>query len=84
MESAITFKGQTTIPKAIRDLLGLRAGDKVKYFVRPDGQVVMLPKLPASAFGGRTKYRGPTISLEDMDEAIAAGAAGEASPADRP
>jgi antitoxin PrlF len=52
MESAITSKGQTTIPKAVRDHLGLRPGDRVKFFIHPDGSVVLLPKLPASALRG--------------------------------
>jgi AbrB family looped-hinge helix DNA binding protein len=42
MESAITVKGQATIPKAIREHLGLRPGDRVKFFVHPDGSVVSL------------------------------------------
>jgi AbrB family looped-hinge helix DNA binding protein len=31
MESAITSKGQATIPKAIREHLGLKPGDRVKF-----------------------------------------------------
>ena len=52
MESAITVKGQATIPKSIREHLGLQPGDRVKFFVHPDGSVVLLPKLPASAVRG--------------------------------
>ena len=57
MESAITVKGQATIPKAIRQHLGLKSGDRVKFFVHPDGSVVLLPKLPASALRGVVKSR---------------------------
>jgi AbrB family looped-hinge helix DNA binding protein len=32
MESAITVKGQATIPKAIREHLHLKPGDRVKCF----------------------------------------------------
>jgi len=59
MESAITVKGQATIPKAIREHLGLRPGDRVKFFVHPDGSVVLLPKIPASAVRGIFKSRNP-------------------------
>jgi len=52
MESAITSKGQATIPKAIRQHLRLMPGDRVKFFIHPDGSVVLLPKLPASALRG--------------------------------
>jgi antitoxin PrlF len=43
MASAITSKGQATIPKAIREHLGLQPGDRAKFFVHPDGSVVLLP-----------------------------------------
>jgi antitoxin PrlF len=84
MDSTITAKGQTTIPKPIRDRLGLKAGDKVRFFIGPDGRVTFLPVFPASALRRRTKYNGPTVTLEQMDEAIAAGAAGEPLPPDLP
>ncbi len=70
MESAITSKGQVTIPKAIREHLHVKPGDRVKFFVHPDGTVFLLPKLPASALRGMLKARRHA-SLEEMDEAIA-------------
>ncbi|HXP75850.1 MAG TPA: AbrB/MazE/SpoVT family DNA-binding domain-containing protein [Stellaceae bacterium] len=74
MESAITVKGQATIPKAIREHLGLKPGDRVKFFVHPDGSVVLLPKLPASALRGMLKPRRRGVTVDDMTEAVAAGA----------
>lgn len=75
MESAITIKGQATIPKSIREHLGLQPGDRVKFFVHPDGSVVLLPKLPASAARGMVKSRRPRpVSTEQMAEAAAEGA----------
>jgi AbrB family looped-hinge helix DNA binding protein len=77
MDSAITTKGQATIPKAIRDHLRLKPGDRVKFFVHPDGTVVLLPKIPISSLRGVVKSsrrRPPTI--EEMDAAIAEGGAG--------
>jgi len=76
MESAITVKGQTTIPKAIREHLRLKPGDRVKFFLHPDGTVVLLPKLPVSALRGIfTRPRRP-VTLQLMREAIAEGAVG--------
>jgi AbrB family looped-hinge helix DNA binding protein len=83
MDSTLTAKGQTTIPKAVRERLGLKPGDKVKYLLHADGTVALLPKLPASALRGVSRYHGPPVSLEQMDEAIAAGAAGEPPPPKR-
>jgi antitoxin PrlF len=77
MESAITVKGQATIPKLIREHLGLKPGDRVKFFMHPDGTVVLLPKLPASALRGMLKSRRrKAVTIEQMDGAIAKGAAG--------
>jgi antitoxin PrlF len=78
MESAITVKGQATIPKAIREHLRLRPGDRVKFFVHPDGSVVLLPKLPASVLRGIVAGRRRPVTPEQMNEAVAEGAAGMA------
>jgi antitoxin PrlF len=76
MDSAITSKGQATIPKAIREHLRLKPGDRVKFFVHPDGSVVLLPKLPASALRGIIKSPRKRVTIEDMSEAAAASASG--------
>ncbi|MGB8267623.1 MAG: AbrB/MazE/SpoVT family DNA-binding domain-containing protein [Candidatus Velthaea sp.] len=77
MESAITSKGQATIPKAIREHLGLKAGDRVKFFVHPDGSVVLLPKRPASTLRGIIKAPQRAVGIAVMREAAAAGAVAE-------
>jgi antitoxin PrlF len=77
MESTITVKGQATLPKAIRAHLKLKPGDRVKFFVHPDGSVVLLPKRPASALRGILKSpRRHPVTIEEMNDAIAKGAAG--------
>jgi AbrB family looped-hinge helix DNA binding protein len=74
MESVLTVKGQATIPKAIREHLGLKPGDKVKFFVHPDGTVVLLPKIPVSALRGILPHPRTSVSVERMCEAVAQGA----------
>lgn len=74
MEAAITVKGQATIPKAIRAHLQLKPGDRVKFFIHPDGSVVLLPKRPVTVLRGIVKPRRP-VTIEEMSEAAAAGAA---------
>ena len=72
MESAITVKGQATIPKPIREHLGLQPGDRVKFFVHPDGSVVLLPKISASAVRGMVKSRNARpVSTDQMTAAVA-------------
>jgi len=75
MEAALTSKGQATIPKAIREHRRLKPGDRVKFFVHPDGSVVLLPKLPACALPGIIRPRARPLIVEEMTEAAAAGAA---------
>lgn len=75
MESALTVKGQATIPKAVRDHLRLKPGDRIKFFIHPDGSVVILPKIPTSSLKGIVRSRGRRVSLDDMDAAVAAGVA---------
>ncbi|OQW58550.1 MAG: AbrB family transcriptional regulator [Proteobacteria bacterium HN_bin10] len=38
---AVTVKGQVTIPKPVRDKLGLKAGDEVAFEAGPDGAVII-------------------------------------------
>ena len=79
MESALTSKGQATIPKAIREHLGLKPGHRLKFFMHPDGSVVLLPKRPAAILRGIVKSGRP-VTIEEMGEAAAAGAAANALP----
>jgi antitoxin PrlF len=74
MDSAITTKGQATIPKAIREHLGLKSGDRVKFFVHPDGTVVLLPKRPVTVLRGLVKSRRRPVTVTEMNDAAAAGA----------
>jgi len=83
MESAVTSKGQVTIPKAVREYLHVKPGDRVKFFMHPDGTVVLLPKLPITALRGIVPPRGRPVTLEEMDDAIAAGAMEGALPPKR-
>jgi len=75
MEAAITTKGQATIPKAVREYLGLKPGDRVKFFFHPNGSVVLLPKRPAAALRGIIKPRERPVTIREMSEAVAEGAA---------
>jgi antitoxin PrlF len=73
MESTITTKGQATIPKAVRDHLRLKTGDRVKFFIHPDGSVVLLPRLPVTALRGIVQARRNPVTIAEMTEAAAEG-----------
>ena len=48
-ESTLTSKGQTTVPKAIRERLRLKPGDRITFTPMPDGTVLMRVKTGTSS-----------------------------------
>ena len=70
IESSITKNGQTTLPKPVRETLGVRAGDRVRYVIS-DGEVRILPVRPISRLFGVVRHDGPTVSVEEMEQAVA-------------
>ena len=65
MDSLLGAKGRLTIPKAVRDRLHLKPGDRVKFFFHPDGGVVILPKTKTSALKGLVSLRGSRLSARE-------------------
>lgn len=69
--ATITSKGQITIPKPVRDELGLQEGDRVAFRVLEDGRVVVEPEtVNLLDLKGALKPKRKGITLADMDEAI--------------
>ncbi len=71
MTATVTAKGQVTIPKPVRDLLGIVPGSKVDFRRADDGSVVLTRadgKRPASRFA---KLRGDAGSGLDTDAIMA-------------
>jgi AbrB family looped-hinge helix DNA binding protein len=73
MEATLSSKGQATIPKAVRDRLQIKSGDRLKFFFHPDG-VIILPKISTARLKGMISKPAQPISLEEIDRAIAEGA----------
>ena len=68
----VTAKGQITIPKAIRDALGVETGDRVEFVVREDGIVEMIARTrPLLSLAGILGEQRLGVSVQDMDSAIA-------------
>ena len=69
--STLTSKGQTTIPKDIRERLNLRPGDRLEFVIDEDGRVLVLPaSIDASELTGMLKPPAKPVSVEDMNRAI--------------
>lgn len=73
--ATLTSKGQTTIPKEIRDFLGIGPGDKLDFVVESDGRVILRPaNLDVRQLRGMLKRSGrKAVTLEEVDKAIAVG-----------
>lgn len=71
MTTTVTAKGQVTIPKAVRDLLGIVPGSQVDFVRTADGNIVLAradKKRPVSRF---QKLRGHAGEGLDTDTIMA-------------
>lgn len=71
--ATMTSKGQLTVPKAVRDQLGLRAGDHVDIRVEPDGTARLLPATlkAQDVFGALSAYKkAKPVSVARMHEDV--------------
>ena len=76
----VTAKGQITLRKEVLEHLGVRPGDRVDVDLLKDGrmQVRAKPGKPAAAIFGMLARPGTRRrSIEELNEAAAAGWAGE-------
>jgi antitoxin PrlF len=70
--ATVSDKGQVTLPKALRERLGIQPGSRLAFRVATDGSlsVQVLAKGSAGLFGLLAKPGESTRSLEDMEGAI--------------
>jgi antitoxin PrlF len=74
--ATLTSKGQTTIPKDVRERLGLKPGDRIRFMVNPDGSVALVPvTLSVKQLRGMLPRPERPATIEEMNEAIADAAA---------
>jgi len=81
--STLTSRGQTTIPKAIREALQLQPGDRVEFIQEDDRVVLRRAASDLTELDGLVDRSSEgAVPLEEMDAAIARGArqSGAASP----
>ena len=67
--TTLTTKGQVTVPREIRDRLGIKSGDKMAFTMLSDGTVVMRPKTRrlADLAGSLTRPGQPKVAVEEMN-----------------
>ena len=70
-EAKMTSKGQLTVPKDVRQKLGLKPGDRIRFLLEADGRVRLMPaKRDISELVGILPKPKRALRLEEMDEAI--------------
>ncbi len=69
--ATLSSKGQITIPKRIRDLYHLEAGDKIEFLEDERGVVTIWPVTEdATKLKGMIAKPKKPVSIEEMNEAI--------------
>lgn len=72
MLATVTDKGQVTVPKEIRDRLGIEPGAKLDFQIEADGSLRVRPlkRGAAGLYGLLHDARRPASTVEEMNEAI--------------
>ena len=85
MIATLTSKGQITLPKEIRDRLGLDAGAMLDFQILPDNTIAARPIKPdARRIRGLLKSPHPVpLTVKQMDEGIAKHLREKHAPASR-
>lgn len=71
MSTTVTAKGQVTIPKPVRDLLGIAPGTEVEFRRVADGSIVLVradESRPASRFAKLRGHAGKGLSTDAIME----------------
>ena len=76
--ATVTSKGQITLPKEVRDALGVTAGDRVEFFAEEKGayRVVAATRDVRHLKGLVAKPTKP-VSVEAMNRAVARAGSGK-------
>ncbi len=71
-QTTLTSKGQVTIPKNVRDIIGLHTGDKIEFVITEKNEVLLRPitKKVDDVFGLLYKSGRNAVTVEDMDAAV--------------
>ena len=69
--ATLTSKGQITVPKAVREALRLKAGDRVEFLVGEDGTVTIWPvTADVRTLKGLLPKPRRRVSVEEMNAVV--------------
>lgn len=69
--ATVTSKGQITLPKSVRDRLGIEAGDRLEFFESEQGFMVVPATRSITALKGLVPKPKQPVTIEDMNRSIA-------------
>ncbi len=71
-QTTLTSKVQVTIPKNVRDIIGLHSGDKIEFVITDKNEVLLRPitRKVDDVFGVLYKPDRSVSTVEDMDAGI--------------
>jgi AbrB family looped-hinge helix DNA binding protein len=64
----ISANGQITVPAEIRRLLGLKSGDKILFFQKPNGEVVINNASAQAIYKAQKAFAGVAEEIGVYDE----------------
>lgn len=74
MEATMSTKGQVTIPKRVRTELGLHSGSRISFLVIGNRAEITPVTTPITALKGILPKPKKSLSLSEIEGAIAEGA----------
>ena len=74
LQSKVFANGSTTLPKTVRDALGVKVGDTVRYVISEKGVQVLRTRSVHELAGMLARDEQATITLSEMENAIIPGA----------
>ncbi len=77
--ATLTGKGQITLPKPVREYLGVDPGDGVDFMIHSDGSVRVRALDPSvdELYGMLRRPGDPAVALEEMERGVAEHLAAE-------
>lgn len=71
IRATVTSKGQITLPKALRDSLGIHASDQIEFSIQSPQQAQMKKLRPAGASAGVLQHLAPSkpVSVDAINQA---------------
>jgi bifunctional DNA-binding transcriptional regulator/antitoxin component of YhaV-PrlF toxin-antitoxin module len=68
-ESTLTAKGQTTVPRQVREAIGATPGTRLVWHVLPDGAVIVRAKTKSvlELAGTLKAPKGRHVAIEEMN-----------------